>query len=104
MSVRCPYCGHDINDGCVRKHVAKQLGSIKSPRKGKRDREQRPVKRRPSRLHLCALRCTILRDLVEDISAISFSEIYPGLALLPKELNSVVAELNALDLELQAGR
>jgi len=39
-AVICPYCGKSIDDSYVRSHVAKQIGSVKSPRKGKRNKAE----------------------------------------------------------------
>jgi hypothetical protein len=38
--VRCPYCNREIDDAYVQSHVARRLGRIKSPKKGKRDPEE----------------------------------------------------------------
>lgn len=39
MEVKCPYCHHEIDNGFIRSEVAKQLGSVKSPRKKKSKEE-----------------------------------------------------------------
>jgi hypothetical protein len=39
MQVKCPYCGREIDNSFMRSEVAKQLGSVKSPRKKKDPRE-----------------------------------------------------------------
>jgi len=39
MEVKCPYCGHEIDDSFIRSAVAKQLGSVKSDRKKKDPKE-----------------------------------------------------------------
>ena len=35
LVVKCPYCGHEIDDKFLRREVARQMGRSKSPRKKK---------------------------------------------------------------------
>jgi len=39
MEVKCPYCHREIDNGFIRSEVAKQMGSVKSPRKKKDPKE-----------------------------------------------------------------
>jgi hypothetical protein len=39
MGVKCPYCHREIDNNFIRSEVAKQMGSVKSPRKKKDPKE-----------------------------------------------------------------
>ena len=39
MEVKCPYCHREIDNNFIRSEVAKQMGSVKSPRKKKDPKE-----------------------------------------------------------------